>query len=105
MKTLITAALALSVLGAASAASAAPYHGPMHGPSNHREYSRFAPRHVWTRGERFMPGYARFVVVDDWRTFRLPRPAYDAHWIREGGDFLLISNRTGRILEVMPAWY
>src|SRR5258708_22258801 len=102
MKTLISAALALTLLGTAGAANAAPYYGQMHGPAFHREVVRYAPaRHVWVRGERFVPGYGRFVVVDDWRAFRLGRPGFGAHWVRSGGDFLLVSNRTGRILEVV----
>lgn len=102
MKTLISAALALSLLGIAGTANAAPFHGPMHGPVFHREAVRYAPaRHVWMRGERFGPAYGRFVVVDDWRGFRLPRPHLGAHWVRVGGDFLLVGNRNGMILDVV----
>jgi Ni/Co efflux regulator RcnB len=109
MKTLISAALApaalaISLLGTAGAASAAPYfyHGPMHGPVIHRDVVRYVPaRHVWVRGERFVPRYERFVVVDDWRGFRLPRPAFGAHWVRVGGNFLLIGNRNGVVLDVV----
>ena len=101
MKTLISAALALSVLGVVSAAGAAPFHGMVHGPVFHREAVRYAPRHVWVRGERFVPSYGRFAVVDDWRAFRLPPPRFGAHWVRDGGDFLLVGNRDGLILDVM----
>ena len=102
MKTLISAALALSLLGIADTASAATFYGPMHGPVINREAVRFAPAHqVWVRGERFSPAFGRFVLVDDWRGFRLPRPAYGAHWVRVGDDFLLISNRNGSILDVV----
>lgn len=101
MKTLISAALALSLLGLAGTANAAPYHGPMHGRDFHREAVRFAPgHHVWVRGERFTPAFGRFVRVDDWRAHRLARPAFGAHWIRAGGDFLLISNRNGTVLDI-----
>jgi Ni/Co efflux regulator RcnB len=105
MKTLVSAALALSLLGIAGTANAAPFYGPMHGPVYHREAVRFAPgHHVWVRGERFVPGYGRFVVVDDWRAFRLARPAFGAHWVRAGDDFLLVSNRTGTILQVVERY-
>jgi Ni/Co efflux regulator RcnB len=105
MKTLISAALALSLLGIAGAANAAPYNSPMHGPAFHRDVVRYAPaRHVWMRGERFAPSYGRYVMVDDWRAFRLARPGFGAHWVRAGGDFLLVSNRTGRILEVVDRY-
>jgi Ni/Co efflux regulator RcnB len=40
-------------------------------------------------------------MIDDWRGFRLPRPAFDAHWVRVGGEFLLVSNRSGRVLDVV----
>jgi Ni/Co efflux regulator RcnB len=102
MKTLISAAVALSLLSIAGPASAATFYGPMHGPVVTREAVRFAPgRHVWVRGERFSPAFGRFVLVDDWRGFRLPRPAFGAHWVRVGDDFLLISNRNGRVLDVI----
>ena len=105
MKTLISTALALTLLGIAGTASAAPFHGPMHGPVVMREAVRFAPgHHVWMRGERFSSAYGRFVLVDDWRGFRLPRPAFGAHWVRSGGDFLLVSNRTGRVLDVIDRY-
>lgn len=101
MKTLISAALALSLLSIAGTANAAPFYGPMHGPAVHREMVRYAPgHHIWMRGERFAPSYGRFVLVDDWRAFHLARPAFGAHWIRVGGDFLLISNRDGTVLDV-----
>jgi Ni/Co efflux regulator RcnB len=77
----------------------------MHGPVVVHETVRFAPgHHVWARGERFSSAYGRFVLVSDWRGFRLPRPAFGAHWVRSGGDFLLISNRTGRVLDVVDRY-
>jgi Ni/Co efflux regulator RcnB len=101
MKTLISAALALSLLGTAGTASAATFYGHAHGPMVRHDV-RYAPaRHVWVRGERFSPAFGRFVLVDDWRGFRLPRPHFGAHWVRVGGDFLLISNRTGRVMDVV----
>jgi Ni/Co efflux regulator RcnB len=100
MKALMTAALAAATLFGATAANA-EYWGTMHRPwDNH--VVRFVPGpHRWVRGERFAPEFGRFVVIDDWRGFRLPRPMFDAHWIRVGGEFLLVSNRTGRILDVV----
>jgi Ni/Co efflux regulator RcnB len=101
MKTLISAVLALSLLGIAGTASAATFYGHGHGPIVRHDV-RYAPaRHVWVRGERFSPAFGRFVLVDDWRGFRLPRPYAGAHWVRVGGDFLLISNRNGTVLNVI----
>jgi len=101
MKTLITATIAALLLGV-SAASAAPFHGPGHGPFFHREAVRYVPRHhVWVRGERFVPVYGRHVVFTDWRAFRLPPPRFGAHWVRTGDDFLLVGNRNGVVLDVI----
>ena len=100
MKTLIAAIMALSLFGAAGAATAAPYYGP-HGHVVHREMVRYAPvRHAWVRGDRFVPGYGRSIMANDWRGFHLPRPIFGAHWIRVGGEYLLINNRTGRIMDI-----
>ena len=100
MKTLIAAGLATLLLGV-SAASAQPYHGPMRGPFMHREMVRFPERHMWMRGERFVPMFGRYNVVDNWRYFGLHRPVFGAHWVRDGGAFLLVANRDGRILDVV----
>ena len=100
LKTLMTAGLAAATLLGATAANAA-YWGPMHRPGDNHVVRYMPGPHRWVRGERFVPVYGRFVMIDDWRGFRLPRPALDAHWVREGGEFLLVSNRTGRILDVV----
>jgi len=100
LKTLVTAALAAATLLSASAADAA-YWGPMHRPGDNHVVRYMPGPHRWVRGERFVPTYGRFMMVDDWRGFRLPRPMFDAHWVRVGGEFLLVSNRTGRILDVV----
>ena len=101
MKKIIASALALSLLGGATAASAASFYGPMHGPVFYREMVRLGPPHrVWMRGERFVaaPGY---LVVNDWRYFRLRPPPFGFHWVRAGGDFLLVADRGGRIVDVI----
>jgi len=103
MKKLISAALAVSLLGAASAASAAPFWGPpKYGPGFHREAVREFPRHrVWVRGERFIAPIGGYVMVNDWGNFRLRPPPFGFHWVREGRDFLLVNNRSGIIADVM----
>jgi len=102
MKILIAASVAALLLGA-NAATAAPFYGPpMNGAGFHRGVVRHVPRHdVWVRGDRFVPAYGRHVVVSDWRPFHLRRPAYGHHWVRAGGNFLLVDNRTGMIVDVM----
>ena len=103
MKKLISAALALSLLGAASAAAAAPFWGPpMDGRGFRREAIRDVPRHhSWMRGERFVAPVGGFVVVNDWRYFRLRPPPFGFHWVREGRDFLLVNNRSGIVEDVI----
>jgi len=97
---LVSAALAVSVVaGSAGAAFADPRDRDR---DTHREFIRDARAHEFMRGERFVPERG-YVVVRDWRGMRLHRPALGAHWVRAGGQFLLISNRTGRILDVVIA--
>ena len=96
--TLVSAALAVSLLaGTASAAFADPRDR-----DNHREFMRDAPRHEFMRGDRFVMERG-YVTIRDWRDMRLSRPHFDAHWVRAGAQFLLISNRTGRVLDVVIA--
>jgi Ni/Co efflux regulator RcnB len=105
MKRLISTALALAVLGGATAASAAPGYD-WRGPVSHREVVRFAPApHHWVRGERFMPGYGRYMVVDNYRAYHLRPAPFGFHWVRVGADFLMISNRSGRIAEAIYGGY
>jgi len=103
MKKLISAALALSLLGAAGAASAAPFWGPpTDGRGFRREVIRDVPGHrAWVRGERFVAPVGGYVVVNDWRYLRLRPPPFGFHWVREGHDFLLVNNRSGIIANVM----
>ena len=101
MKQIISAVLALSLLGGATAATAAPFYGLMYGPVVHREMVRLAPPYrVWMRGERFVP-IPGYLVVNDWRYFRLRPPPFGFHWVRAGGDFLLVANRSGRIADII----
>ncbi len=99
-KTIAAAALAAGTLFGATAADAA-YWGAMHRPGDNHVVRYIPGPHRWVRGERFVPVYGRFALVDDWRGYRLPRPVFDAHWVRAGGEYLLVSNRTGRILDVV----
>jgi Ni/Co efflux regulator RcnB len=102
MKKLISAALALALLGSAGAASAAPWGPPMRGRDFHREMVRDFPRHrVWVRGERFVAPRGGYVMVNDWHYFRLRPPPFGFHWVQAGRDFLLIGNRNGFIADVI----
>jgi Ni/Co efflux regulator RcnB len=105
MKNIFSAVLALTLLGGATAGNAAPFYGPMRGPVFQHEAARFVPQHrVWMRGERFFGGPG-FVIVNDWRYFRLRPPPFGFHWVRAGGEFLLVANRSGFIADVIFAPY
>jgi Ni/Co efflux regulator RcnB len=106
LKTLMTGALALSLLGGTAAMAQ-----PMHGPVGHDRFDRdrfehrdmrFAPRHVWVRGEHFRPVYGRsYFVVNDWYRYHLRRPPYGYHWVRYGDDYLLVALGTGIIADML----
>ncbi len=127
LKTLITGALALSLLGA-TAAGAQTWHPrsvPMwadrfdnrdHDRYDRRDFDRYERRdfdrwdrrdsgrygnHRWVRGERFYPAYGRSFVVDDWYRYQLRRPPYGYHWVRYGDDFLMVAIGTGIIADLM----
>lgn len=116
-RTIYSAALAASLLGVAGTAYADP---PRERPGvehrererevrreerrderviEHREFEHDRGRHAWTRGERFVfePG---FDVVRNWEVMALPRPAWGYHWVHVPGNFLLVNNDTGVVLDV-----
>src|SRR5262245_16243434 len=101
MNRLLSAVLALTVLGG-SAATAAPFHhGPfVPGPT----YGHGLPRpHVGDRGERFMVPNRHYVAMTDWHRYHLRRPPMGYRWVRYGDDFLLVSRYNGMILDVRMA--
>jgi Ni/Co efflux regulator RcnB len=57
----------------------------------------------FNRGQRFYFNPHRHFVVNDWYGYRLHRPPYGYHWVRNGntGDFLLVAITTGIILDLM----
>lgn len=94
----VSAVLAVSLLaGTAGAAFADPRDRDR---DTHRELMRDAQRHEFMRGDRFIPVRGS-ITIRDWRGMHLHAPAFGAHWVRVGANFLLISDRTGRILDVM----
>jgi len=107
MKRLLSAVLAVTLLGG-TAASAQPFHPGPFGPRGfeRHDFVRYAPRHrVWVRGDRFYAQNHRYVVVNDWRRMHLRRPPYGYHWVRYNDDFLLVALTTGLILDVMMNHY
>jgi len=128
LKTLMTGALALSLLGGATAASAHPSpaigvriehvdyrdhdRGDRRDFRDHRfdhrdygrDYGRYGWNHRWVRGERFYPAYGSF-VVNDWNRYHLRRPPYGYHWVNYNGDYLLVAIGTGIIADMLLNQY
>jgi Ni/Co efflux regulator RcnB len=57
-------------------------------------------------GHRFEPVYyGRRYWVNDWATYRLPRPGRYQRWVRYGNDVVLVNTRTGRVLTVYYGFF
>ena len=76
------------------------YHRPVYrGPRG------YAYRPV-TVGYRFAPSYyGRNYWVNDYATYRLPRPGAYQRWIRYGNDVVLVNTRTGRVIQVYNGFF
>ena len=80
----------------------------------HREAFR-RPAYVGPRGWRYRPVsvgyrfapvyYGRNYWVNDWATYRLPRPGAWQRWIRYGNDVILVNTRTGRVITVYNGFF
>ena len=118
MKSLITAAIALSLV--AGGASADPRHdhrpdgaghaqgpdrghggraGGPDGPGDGRRDVRRMPRR-WARGEHLPMGYG--VPVPAYQLYDLRRPPRGYQWVQVGRDFVLTAVATGLVLDVIP---
>lgn len=58
-------------------------------------------------GYRFAPAYyGRDYWINDYRTYRLPRPGYGyQRWIRYGNDVVLVDTRSGRTVQVYNRFF
>ena len=98
MKRLLSAIMALTLLGG-TAATAAPFHHGRFVPGH--THVHYMPRpHVFIRGERFLVPHRRYIVLHDWRRYHLRRPPAGYRWVRYGDDLLLVSRYNGMILDV-----
>jgi Ni/Co efflux regulator RcnB len=81
---------------------------------NHRDaFHRSA--YVAPRGFRYRPVaigarlnrafYGRSYWVNDYATYRLPRPGYHQAYVRYGNDVLLVNTRNGRVIRVYSGFY
>ncbi|SFF74685.1 regulator RcnB of Ni and Co efflux [Novosphingobium sp. CF614] len=76
------------------------YHRPAYvGPRGYR----YRPVVV---GHRFAPEYrASRYWINDYGTYRLPRPRANARWIRYGNDAVLIDTRTGAAITIHSGFF
>ncbi|MFT3965157.1 MAG: RcnB family protein [Sphingobium sp.] len=63
-------------------------------------YERFST------GSRLRPAYFdRRYYISDYRRYRLPVPPGDARWVRHYDDVILVSLRSGRVLDVIHGFF
>jgi Ni/Co efflux regulator RcnB len=59
------------------------------------------PRHDMRRGGHLSREYrGRQYVVNNWRQHRLSAPPRGYHWVRTGGDFVLVGSTSGMIFQI-----
>ena len=60
-----------------------------------------------TTGYRFAPSYyGRQYWINDYATYRLPRPGYGyQRWVRYGNDVVLVDTRSGRVVQVYNRFF
>jgi len=65
---------------------------------------RYRPVNV---GYRFAPQYyGRNYWINDYATYRLPRPGYGyQRWVRYGNDVVLVDTRSGRVTQVYNRFF
>ena len=116
MKRLLTASVALLMLGAAGAASAQDYRhdgrdGRDRGPGYEqgrgdqaRHDDRRDERRRWNRGERLDPRWRdNSYYVSDWRARHLRAPPRGYRWQRVNDQYVLAAVATGLIASVIIA--
>ncbi len=121
MKKIITAALALSILASAGAASAQPRdrnhdgvpdqlqgfnpdarkdHGQRFDAGRYNPPRGYAPHH-WGRGERLPDAYRGRGYEVDYRRYHLNAPPRGYHYVRVGNDVVLTAIATGVVASVV----
>jgi Ni/Co efflux regulator RcnB len=106
MKRLLTAALALSLLGG-TAAMAQPYgHGDDRGDHRyergHDRGHHYGERRHWARGQRLPVTYYRdHRYWVDYRAHHLRAPPRGYRWVHVDNDYLLVAATTGLIAQII----
>lgn len=112
MKYLLSAAIALTLLG--GPAALAQRDNPNHQGQNPapfqnngspgdrqglNQFNRDQPH--WSRGDRLSTDYrSGQYVVSDWKANHLRKPTRGHHWVRVNNRFLLIAIGSGLIMEI-----
>jgi Ni/Co efflux regulator RcnB len=113
MKYLISAAIALTLLG--SPAALAQRDNPNHqgqnptpfqntggpgGPQGFNQSNRDQPH--WSRGDRLPDQYRQNqYVVSDWRGHHLRKPPRGHHWVRVNDRYVLVAITSGLIMQAI----
>jgi Ni/Co efflux regulator RcnB len=110
MKTFLTAALTLSLLGS-TAAVAQPY-GYDHRPDRHvqrmdrhddrHDHRRGSMRH-WNRGERLPASYRTRDHYVDYRAHHLRPPPRGYRWVEADNNYALVAITTGLIAAIIAS--
>jgi Ni/Co efflux regulator RcnB len=102
MKTLMAAALSLSMLGG-TAAMAAP-HDDHRGPDRgHQANNDRGDHHSWRRGERLPDTYRARSHYVDYRSHHLRKPPRGYQWVQADNNYALIALTSGLISEIIAS--
>lgn len=79
------------------------WSGPSHPHRKHRHRHRWHwhrhPRRAYWIGRRFPDGHRDFVVIVDYRRYRLPPPPRRHFYVRVDNDVFLVAEATKRIVD------
>jgi Ni/Co efflux regulator RcnB len=109
MKRLMTAALALSLLGG-TAAMAQPDHG--YGHDDHHAYSsndghdngrHMGQQRQWARGQRLPPEYRSRDHYVDYRRHHLRAPPRGYQWVQVDNNYALVALTSGLISSIIAS--
>ena len=76
--------------------------GPHANQTSGGEADNPAP-HIYRRGEHISPSYGKFDTVSDWSFFHLMKPPEGSHWVKFDGNYLLVSDTSGLITDIVKA--
>ena len=103
MKYLLSAAIALTLLGSPAAlAQPAPFqnNGAPGDRQGVNQFNRDQPH--WSRGDRLPDQYRQNqYVVSDWRGNHLRRPPRGHHWVRVNDRYVLVAITSGLIMQAI----